>query len=114
MTLLVALIGIVPAVVTSGLSWMQSGRTAVSQRETTERSAEAGWIRAALAIPGDEERHEALRFLVDAGLVRHDAKLLQDAADRAPQFPATTGTPMVAPPAMGGQMPAGSTPQKQP
>lgn len=115
-TIVVALIGIVPALTTIIVDWaiksplagqVQQADINVKTAETEakkatirfeERRLEEAWLRSALSIADDKKRAEALKFLVSSGLVAKDFKTIGDHAN-PPQLVTPGSSPSSQPPA---------------
>jgi hypothetical protein len=109
-TILVAVIGIVPALTTALVDWMVRSPLAAQVEEADvkvktadadakkasvsleERRLEEAWLRSALSIADDSKRAEALKFLVSSGLVAHDFKAIGDYV-HPPQLVTSASTP---------------------
>ena len=109
-TVLVAAIGIVPALTTALVDWtVKSPLAAEVQRaeitvkaveadtkkataDLDERRLEEVWLRSALSMADENKRAEALKFLVSSGLVAHDFKAVGSYA-HPPEFPIAAATP---------------------
>ena len=115
-TMVVALIGIVPALTTIGVDWafksplaarVQQADIDVKAAQTDakkatikseERRLAEAWLRSALSIADDSKRAEAVKFLVSSGLVAEDFKSVRDYPN-PPHLVTPASSPASQPPA---------------
>lgn len=94
--LLVALIAAAPALVTALTDYAlkpeaQEMTSALEQAKLSleQRKASASLYRAALLNPDAAQRHQAVQFLLDAGLVENNPVVKSKTAEQLPHWPAS-------------------------